>query len=288
MLPAGEPPVPQVNPTIQIRSFIARSHHGPGQWSASHYHREWEIVFIQRGSGIRCIGDSVEKFTAGDLVIIPGGLAHVWHWNAGQKPRCTVLHFLPQAWGTTFWELTEIQAFRRLCEKAGGGARFSGRGVAQIGGRMEALTKTDSATLASLSELLGIFSRMTDLECYPLNAQGAGNGTRRNPLLEDLLAWVAANLRGGITQQEAADRMKMNPSSFCRWFKMNAGCSFKRYVNEIRVAKVCARITRGDQSITEAAFAAGYNNLSNFNRHFLNITGVTPSAFRDRHRKSVE
>ncbi|BCU78042.1 AraC family transcriptional regulator [Luteolibacter sp. LG18] len=276
-----------MNPGTLVRSFTAQGHRASGRWSEWHYHREWELVFVQSGSGVRCIGSSVEKFSTGDLVIIPGDLPHAWHWHGGKPLRCTVLHFLPQAWGDAFWEIPEVQAFRMLCGRAAGGARFAGREVEKIGRGMEELSATDSATLASLSKLLGIFSQMTTLECFPLNAVETRTGGRQNRLLDDLLAWVAANLKEDITQQEAADRVRMNPSSFCRWFKAQTGCSFKHYLNEIRVAKVCAAIARGGQSITESAFEAGYNNLSNFNRRFLKVTGVTPSAFRKQVRMSL-
>ena len=35
-----------------------------------------------------------------------------------------------------------------------------------------------------------------------------------------------------------------------------------------------------EMRITEACYAAGFNNLSNFNRQFLRHKGVTPSRFR--------
>ena len=48
---------------------------------------------------------------------------------------------------------------------------------------------------------------------------------------------------------------------------------------------VCARLSSGQDSITEAAFQSGYNNLANFNRRFREITGLTPSEFRRRTRR---
>ena len=32
--------------------------------------------------------------------------------------------------------------------------------------------------------------------------------------------------------------------------------------------------------VTEVCFEVGYNNISNFNRHFLAEKGVTPSQYR--------
>ena len=46
-----------------------------------------------------------------------------------------------------------------------------------------------------------------------------------------------------------------------------------------------ARLSSSQESITEAAFQSGYNNLANFNRRFREITGFTPSEFRLQARR---
>lgn len=37
-----------------------------------------------------------------------------------------------------------------------------------------------------------------------------------------------------------------------------------------------------DKRVSEAAFEAGFQSLSQFNRVFLRLTGESPSAFRDK------
>ena len=71
----------------------------------------------------------------------------------------------------------------------------------------------------------------------------------------------------------------MSPSAFSRWFKARVGCVFHRYLNEMRVAMVCAKLSGGEGNITETAFQCGYGNLANFNRRFREITGFTPRNF---------
>ena len=277
----GEPSFWALHDT-KTRAFTAQTHREPGYRFLWHYHPEWEIVFSRSGRGTRHVGNSVEKFGPGDLVMLPGNVPHTWCSSKNQvgPACCTVIHFLPKVWGEAFWSMPEVKNFQALCQHALRGVRFTGEGVEEVGQRMEALAANDAPSLQSFTELWRIFNLLTKLEVRPLNAVKEGDRGGRDARLDELLAWLESNMGDPITQQDAAARVRMSPAGFSRWFKMNMGCVFNRYLNEIRVAKVCAEIAHGRLSITEAAFRAGYNSLSNFNRRFLEVTGVTPKAFR--------
>jgi AraC-like DNA-binding protein len=121
---------------------------------------------------------------------------------------------------------------------------------------------------------------------YALNAlPGKETTTERDPRLDQVLAWIQRRVAEPITQEQAATEVGMSQAAFSRWFKRCVGRVFHRHLNELRVAMVCARLANGQETITEAAFHSGYNNLANFNRRFREITGFTPSEFRLRTRR---
>ncbi len=54
------------------------------------------------------------------------------------------------------------------------------------------------------------------------------------------------------------------------------------YVNRLRINLACQLLTSDPtRAITDICFAAGYNNVSNFNRQFLLQKGMTPTRFRN-------
>ena len=53
----------------------ARPSHWPFAW---HCHPEIELTLIERGRGLRHVGDSVQEFAEGDLCLLGPDLPHTW------------------------------------------------------------------------------------------------------------------------------------------------------------------------------------------------------------------
>jgi AraC-like DNA-binding protein len=250
-----------------------------------HYHPETQLVWTARGHGLRCVGRSVERFEPGDLVLLGANLPHMWA-AADHEAISTVIHFLPERWGADFWQLPEVHKLGGLLAAAARGLRFTGPEARKVGRAIENLAAQPAHNLESLIRFLGICRRLVHTPHYSLNALPAEEGgAERDPRLDQVLEWIQRRAAEPITQEQAAAEVGMSPAAFSRWFKRCVGHVFHRHLNELRVALVCARLSSGPESITEAAFQSGYNNLANFNRRFREVTGFTPSEFRLRARR---
>jgi len=86
---------------------------------------------------------------------------------------------------------------------------------------------------------------------------------------------------GWLSERDVAGISRLSPSAFSRSFRRHTGMSLVQYVNRLRINLAC-QLLMGPRRppVTEVCFAAGFNNLSNFNRQFLAQKGVTPSRFR--------
>jgi AraC-like DNA-binding protein len=68
---------------------------------------------------------------------------------------------------------------------------------------------------------------------------------------------------------------------FCKMFKKATGISFIDYLSRVRVEKSKALLLNPNSRISEAAFACGFQSMTNFNRAFRRIVGRSPTQFRE-------
>jgi AraC-like DNA-binding protein len=67
---------------------------------------------------------------------------------------------------------------------------------------------------------------------------------------------------------------------FCKMFKKATGINFTDYLSRVRVEKSKALLLNPNSRISEAAFACGFQSMTNFNRAFKRIVGRSPTQFR--------
>jgi AraC-like DNA-binding protein len=98
-------------------------------------------------------------------------------------------------------------------------------------------------------------------------------------VVDDVLRYIVDSGRQ-IRMAEAAARVGMSESAFSRYFTRAAGQTFSDTVRKLRLTQASQLLERTDRPIATIAHEVGYQNLSNFNRHFRAHYGCTPSGYR--------
>jgi AraC family transcriptional regulator of adaptative response/methylated-DNA-[protein]-cysteine methyltransferase len=73
----------------------------------------------------------------------------------------------------------------------------------------------------------------------------------------------------------------IEPNTIRRWFLKNHGITFHAYQRMFRINAAFHKIQSGE-TVTSAAFDAGYESLSGFGDTFKSVFGVSPSNSRDK------
>ena len=87
---------------------------------------------------------------------------------------------------------------------------------------------------------------------------------------------------GGLASVQVAKAVNMSPYYFCKVFKKATGLTFVEYLSRVRIEKVKNLLLNPHTRVSEAAFEAGFQSLSQFNRVFRRVAGEAPSDYRER------
>lgn len=100
------------------------------------------------------------------------------------------------------------------------------------------------------------------------------------PTVQKALRFIATRLESPLTIGRVAQEAGLSPSAFSRRFKAVVGVSFKTYLTQLRISHAKYLISRKGLNVTEACFAAGFNDVAHFSRTFRKYEGINPSSVK--------
>ena len=101
------------------------------------------------------------------------------------------------------------------------------------------------------------------------------------PAVNKARAFIAEHLGEDLSLEQVARAASMSAFYFCKVFKAATGVTFTDYVSRARVEKTKQLLLNPNTRVSEAAYEAGFQSLSQFNRVFRRIEGRSPSDYRE-------
>jgi len=98
--------------------------------------------------------------------------------------------------------------------------------------------------------------------------------------LKKLLSYMKTNISERLKLEDAAQVACMEKTAFSKFFSRTVGITFHDFVQQWRVASAVDQMLATDNSLTQIAFATGFQSMITFERAFKKRTGMTPSEFR--------
>ena len=83
-----------------------------------------------------------------------------------------------------------------------------------------------------------------------------------------------------LSLKKIAKAVNMNANYLSENFKQVTGMNFVEYVARTRFSTACNLLQNPNLRISEIAFAAGFQSLSQFNRVFKRFSGKSPTQYR--------
>lgn len=250
-----------------------------------HAHPEYELILVLQGHGYRIVGDNISRLGSGDLVLVGPGLPHIWQQAPGPIGRSSVyfllIQFEDKCLGEDLLRLPAMEPVRRLLHRASRGLHVAGRTHTKVTALMKHMAK-----VKGMERVVVFFQILVALagsdDCEPIASPGfaASTSLYDQERMDRVFQFLNAQLDRIVRLSEAAQVVHLSDGAFSRFFRAHTGKTFPQFVNELRIGKACSLLIEDNLNITEVAFRSGFVNLSNFNRQFRRVKGLSPHEFR--------
>ena len=101
-----------------------------------------------------------------------------------------------------------------------------------------------------------------------------------HPGIRRAVAFVGEHFTEPITLSQIASEAGLSRFHFCRRFRQQVGVPFHEYVQALRINRARALLSEERLTVTEVAYAIGFNDLSHFDKVFNRMVGVSPTRYR--------
>ena len=238
-----------------------------------HYHEDYEIMYLRRGSREVFVQSKKYRLTAGCLLFIEKDTIHKTNTISEEYERF-VINFTEN-----YIQPTVKQHIAPLFEQAiYAPERISGidRIFCSIWDEWDRLRKNDDMSSELLKGyvniLLAMFIRNHD--AWALDARVS------NPAIERLVQYINDNPHEEITLEGSARMLKISPSYLSKTFTKNTGFGFREYLMIVRIKKAKQLLETTDVPVRQIAFDCGFNDSNYFSSAFKKATGFSPLKYR--------
>lgn len=252
-----------------------------------HWHDEIEIFYLEQGEIEFIIEDSKYFVREGEAIIIPPNLLHM-AIKKNMKP-CSFYAFVFSP--VLFTEAYTNAAYSRFVQP------LKHNGMIYIS-QFRTGIDWQSNLLLLLTKLFCFYGRQ-DIDVWELELHGllyqlwnlyyqnhiasfslSSNYAKLYNKLYTSIQYIHQNYSNDITIQLLAEQSGLCIGTFCRYFKELTGLTPFSYLTRYRIRKSCEELINSRSKITQVASQCGFNNISHFNRAFLQHVKCKPSEYR--------
>ncbi|WKD85952.1 Transcriptional activator NphR [Polaribacter huanghezhanensis] len=271
-------------PKLKDVSLIYQEDKGKILYDKLHQHEEIQLCAIVKGEGSIVVGDSINEYKSGDILIIGSNLPHVFKSDTStwKTTFMQTLFFTKTSFGEHFFELGDFKEIQQIFTmSASGGILTSNKNVV-----LELFQQLKKASnLQRFILFLTIIRELLKADIQPLSTfiypkKYSDNEGKR---MSNIMEFTMNNYQKEISLHSIAEISYMTPNAFCRYFKQRTNKTYFQFLIEVRIENACRLLKNKDLLITEISEKSGFKNISNFNRKFKENKGITPSNYRSLH-----
>ena len=272
--------------TYHLTTNAGIRHYAELRLCEEHTHDFIEFVYILRGKCVHTIDGKVFPVKRGDMLIINYEQKHSIIGGVGEyiniflKPEYLSENIADQNNAFALLDLVEFSDFKKTLADIKNVVSFA---------------EFERTTVENM--LLNLETEMHEKPAgYVLSTRSWFNlllvmvfrkmslmlTERFNGISEELLMFIKTHCREKMEMSEIAGKCHYHPAYFSRSFRAYTGMSFTEYLKRARIDRAAQLLANTGLQVQDVCYEVGYSDKTKFFRHFREINGETPLAYRKR------
>ncbi len=258
--------------------------HHPRFYMPYHWHMEYEIDLVVRGSVTLTLNESQVHAEAGDIIFIRDGVVHGGHPETTDTIYdCIVFDMKKMLAGShTFQDRIEdvLKHVTLINKYLPASTPDIPRLIQHLFRSMkEEHTGYELVVTGLLYTFFGfIFQQGLYHEAASLPLRE--HRRKRITQLKQTFQLIDSQYQQPLTLTDLARAANLSPNYFCRFFQKITHHIPIDYLNRYRIEMACLKLTHTNDSITEIAFSCGFNDVSYFIRLFRRYKETSPRKYK--------
>lgn len=256
----------------------------PYSMQTYHYHDNYEMYYLLEGERNYFINDQTYRVRPGDLVLIRPNIIHAT-LSANNRGYMRILVNFQEDFLSDFPPalclLDSFAGDRHIVHLPEEEQKF----VRVLLERMLTLYGLDATARRGEQQLM-LAQLLSQVNVCAMQSQDtqSGDNFAGNSLVSQCIGYINHHFQEPLTLETLARQHYISTCYLSRQFKQVAGVSFVDYVNNVRVKAAMELLVQPNAQITQVMGQVGYNSNTHFDRVFKKVTGLTPLAYKKKHR----
>lgn len=237
-------------------------------------HDDFLMIYCLEGEGEAVLNDKKVRVKAGDILLIPKGIAHTY--KARQKRPWTIywVHFHGHQAADFVAHLEQRESpQRQFIIPIGIHSRLASDFAALLEARES--TYNLNAYICAANQLRQILSHIALLQ--PLARQKL---SRAGLDIERVHSLMQTHVHEQLDLDTLAESVNLSKFHFVKKYKEITGTTPINHFIQLKIERACHLLDTTTNSINEISFAVGYEDAYYFSRIFKKLMGLSPSQYR--------
>lgn len=267
-------------------SFLLRNFELEEFGSPYHFHPEYELTLILKGTGKRFVKSQIGTFKEGDLTFLAPNIPHFWKSEEVVKGEINahsiVIQFAEGFLGGKLLHMPEFKKILALFKECQKGLYFFGEEREMVKNMMQEMfeMKDNFKRFTYLLEILQTLANAKSVQFLDNSLENTEQFNEAQERIHPVFHYIVENFQQDVSLESASEIANLSTSAFCKYFKKVTNKTFMEVVIEYRINYAIQLLINSDKKINEICYESGFKDVSQFHKVFKRQMNMSPDVYR--------